>query len=126
MAKGDFLVQEDKTTYGGKILEGDPRNTIMGIPVSRAQDSVSSGKHVGTCKIIGSIAQNRVYERKYAGTLHSKSSYPCAAMMIPSHREGACEALPFLILIVCKHLGSYGRFNPALLRRRNALPAGSR
>ncbi|WP_171524053.1 PAAR domain-containing protein, partial [Acinetobacter nosocomialis] len=40
MAKGYYLVQGDKTTCGGKILEGDPTNTIEGIPVTREQDSV--------------------------------------------------------------------------------------
>ncbi|MCQ4968991.1 PAAR domain-containing protein [Enterobacteriaceae bacterium DFI.7.85] len=92
MAKGYYLVQGDKTTCGGKILQGDPKNTMAGIPVSREQDRVTCGKHSGTYNIIGSIPQNRVNGRKYAGTLHSKSSCPCAAMLIPSHRERTYEA----------------------------------
>lgn len=92
MAKGYYLVQGDKTTCGGKILEGDPKNTMAGIPVSREQDRVTCGKHSGTYNIIGSIPQNRVNGRKYAGTLHSKSSCPCAAMLIPSQRERTYEA----------------------------------
>lgn len=92
MAKGYYLVQGDKTTCGGKILEGDPKNTMAGIPVSREQDRVTCGKHSGTYNIIGCIPQNRVNGRKYAGTLHSKSSCPCAAMLIPSHRERTYEA----------------------------------
>lgn len=92
MAKGYYLVQGDKTTCGGKILEGDPTNTIEGIPVTREQDSVTCGKHAGTYKIIGAIPQNLVNGRKYAGTLHSKSGCLCAATLIPSHRERTYEA----------------------------------
>lgn len=30
MAKGYYLVKGDMTTCGGKILEGDPTDTVMG------------------------------------------------------------------------------------------------
>lgn len=92
MAKGYYLLRGDKTTCGGKILDGDPKNTIAGIPVSREQDRVTCGKHSGTYKILGSIPHNEVNVRKFAGSLHSKSSCPCAAMLIPSRRERSYEA----------------------------------
>ncbi|WP_300005899.1 PAAR domain-containing protein [uncultured Cedecea sp.] len=90
--KGYYLVQGDKTACGGTILEGDSKNTLAGIPVSREQDSVTCGRHSGIYKIIGGIPQNNVNGRKYAGSLHSKSSCPCAAMLIPSHSERSYEA----------------------------------
>lgn len=92
MATGYYLVLGDMTTCGGKILEGDPTNTLAGIPVSREQDKVTCGKHSGIFKIVGHIPYNEVNGRKYAGTLHSTSSCPCGARLIPSHAERTYEA----------------------------------
>jgi len=92
MSKGYYLVQGDQTACGGKIFEGDPKNTLAGIPVSREQDGVTCGRHGGIYKIIGGIPQNSVNGRKYAGTLHSRSSCPCAATLIPSRGERTYEA----------------------------------
>lgn len=41
MAKGYYLVKGDMTTCGGKILEGDPTDTVMGIPLAREQENVT-------------------------------------------------------------------------------------
>ena len=41
MAKGYYLVKGDMTTCGGKILGGDPTDTVMGIPVAREQENVT-------------------------------------------------------------------------------------
>lgn len=92
MAKGYYLLQGDMTTCGGKILEGDPTNTLMGIPVSREGDAVTCGKFLGTFKIMGHIPLNSVNGRTYAGTLNSSSSCPCKAKLIPSHFERTYEA----------------------------------
>lgn len=92
MAKGCYLVRGDMTTCGGKILEGDPTNTIAGIPVAREQDTVTCGRHAGTFRVLGHIPLNDVNGRKYAGTLHSVSSCPCGAKFIPSRRERTYES----------------------------------
>ena len=42
MAKGYYLVKGDMTTCGGKILGGDPTDTVMGIPVAREQETASA------------------------------------------------------------------------------------
>lgn len=42
MAKGYYLVKGDMTTCGGKILGGDPTDTVMGIPVAREQEDRKS------------------------------------------------------------------------------------
>lgn len=87
MAKGYYLVKGDITTCGGKILEGDPTDTVMGIPVAREQENVTCGKHAGTYKIVGHIPNNNANGRKYAGSLHSTSSCPCGSKFIPSRHE---------------------------------------
>ncbi len=92
MAKGYYLLLGDMTTCGGKILEGDPTNTLMGIAVAREGDSVTCGKHAGKFKILGHIPLNTVNGRHFAGTLHSTSSCPCEARFIPSHQERTYEA----------------------------------
>ena len=84
MAKGYYLVLGDKTTCGGKILSGEPTHTIMGNPVAREQDPVTCGNHPGIYKIIGHIPGDSIMGRKFAGTLHSKSSCPCQARFVAS------------------------------------------
>lgn len=92
MAKGYYLLQGDITTCGGKILEGDPTNTLMGIAVAREGDKVTCGKHTGIFKIVGHIPLNSANGRKLAGTLNSTSSCPCNARLIPSHQVRSYEA----------------------------------
>lgn len=84
MAKGYYLVLGDKTTCGGKILSGEPTHTIMGNPVAREQDPVTCGNHPGIYKIVGHIPGDSILGRKFAGTLHSKSTCPCQAKFVPS------------------------------------------
>lgn len=84
MAKGYYLVLGDKTTCGGKILSGEPTHTIMGNPVAREQDPVTCGQHPGIYKIVGHIPGDSILGRKFAGTLHSKSTCPCQAKFVPS------------------------------------------
>lgn len=92
MTKGYYLLLGDMTTCGGKILEADPTNTLMGIAVAREGDSVTCGRHAGRFKIVGHIPSNLVNGRKYAGTLNSTSSCPCNARLVPSRQERTYEA----------------------------------
>ncbi|WP_156292686.1 S-type pyocin domain-containing protein [Serratia oryzae] len=84
MAKGHYLVIQDKTTCGGIITEGDITHTLFGRAIAREQDRVTCGKHPGTYIIVGHIPNDTVNGRKFAGTLHSFSSCPCKARFIPS------------------------------------------
>jgi uncharacterized Zn-binding protein involved in type VI secretion len=84
MAKGYYLVIQDKTTCGGIITEGDPTHTLMGKAIAREQDRVTCGKFPGIFVIVGHIPADSVMGRKFAGTQHSKSSCPCQANFIPS------------------------------------------
>ncbi|PVZ79397.1 hypothetical protein C9426_33740 [Serratia sp. S1B] len=92
MAKGYYLVIQDKTTCGGIITEGEMTHTILGKAVAREQDRVTCGKHPGTYSIIGHIPGDSVMGRKFAGTLHSFSSCPCKARFIPSMLMDTYEA----------------------------------
>lgn len=84
MTIGYYLVVEDETTCGGIILEGDFTHTLFGRAVAREEDRVSCGKHPGTYIIVGHIPHDTINGRKFAGTLHSRSSCPCNAEFIPS------------------------------------------
>jgi uncharacterized Zn-binding protein involved in type VI secretion len=84
VAKGHYLVIQDKTTCGGIITEGDLTHTLFGRAIAREQDRVACGKHPGTYIIVGHIPGDTVNGRKFAGTLHSFSSCPCKARFIPS------------------------------------------
>ncbi|RKF66467.1 polymorphic toxin type 44 domain-containing protein [Rahnella variigena] len=94
MAKGYYLVLGDKTTCGGKILGGEPTHTIMGKPVAREQEPVTCGQHPGIYKIIGHIPGDSIMGRKFAGSLHSKSSCPCQARFVPSMVNDAYDFSP--------------------------------
>ncbi|MFC0224916.1 PAAR domain-containing protein [Serratia aquatilis] len=91
MAKGYYLVVQDKTTCGGIIIEGDPSHTLFGKAIAREQDRVTCGKHPGMYIIVGHIPGDSVMGRKFAGTLHSKSSCPCQASFIPSMMNDTYE-----------------------------------
>lgn len=91
MAQGFYLVLGDMTTCGGKIIEGDPTNTLPGIPVVREGDSVVCGRTGGIFKIQGHIPLDVINGRLFAGTLHSISSCPCGARLIPSIMERTYE-----------------------------------
>lgn len=91
MAKGYYLVLGDKTTCGGKILGGDPTHTLFGKAIAREQEPVTCGQHPGIYMITGHIPGDSVMGRKFAGTLHSKSSCPCQARFVPSMINDAYE-----------------------------------
>lgn len=101
MAEGNYLVQGDKTTCGGRITTGAEDHTLFDKPVARERDSVTCGKHAGLFKIAGGINNDTIHDRRMAGTLDSYSTCPCKAKFIPSMLDdtyekssGACAAEP--------------------------------
>ncbi len=84
MTDGYFIGLGDKTTCGGKVLEGDPRVNIYGLPHACAGDRVSCGKDGKTYRIVGGISHVVSHGRHVAGTLDSFSDCPCRARLIPS------------------------------------------
>ena len=90
-AKGFYLVQGDKTTFGGRIITGAEDHTLFGKPVAREQDGVTCGKFPGIYKVAGGIDNDIIHGRRMAGTLDSFSSCPCRAKFIPSMLEDTYE-----------------------------------
>ncbi|PLR40811.1 hypothetical protein CYR55_05910 [Chimaeribacter californicus] len=84
MAKGYYLVQGDRTTCGGIIIEGEPTHTLFGKPLARERDQVTCGQYAGKFFIAGGIETDTIFGRKIAGTLDSKSTCPCQARLVPS------------------------------------------
>jgi uncharacterized Zn-binding protein involved in type VI secretion len=91
MAKGFYLVQGDKTTCGGRIIEGATDHTIFGKAAAREKDRVLCGKHPGTFLIAGGIINDTIHGRRMAGTLDSESTCPCKAKFIPSMLQDTYE-----------------------------------
>lgn len=91
MAEGNYLVQGDKTTCGGRITTGAEDHTIFDKPVARERDSVTCGKHAGLFKIVGGIDNDTIHDRRMAGTLDSYSTCPCKAKFIPSMLDDTYE-----------------------------------
>jgi len=84
MSKGYFIGLGDKTTCGGKVLEGDNRINFFGVLHSREGDLVSCGKDGKTYRIVGGISHMVSHGRLMAGTLDSFSDCPCKARLVPS------------------------------------------
>lgn len=91
MAKGNYLVQGDMTTCGGKIVDGACDHLLFGKAVARERDRVICGQHPGIYMISGGIANDTVHGRKMAGTLDSTSTCPCRARFIPSMMQDTYE-----------------------------------
>jgi uncharacterized Zn-binding protein involved in type VI secretion len=84
MSKGYFIGLDDKTTCGGKVLDGDTRIMMYGIAHARDGDRVTCGKDGKTYKIVGGISHMISHGKAMAGTLDSHSGCPCKAQLIPS------------------------------------------
>jgi uncharacterized Zn-binding protein involved in type VI secretion len=84
MAKGYFIRKDDKTTCGGKVLEGDTHIMMFGFAHARDGDRVSCGKDNKTYVISGGVSYIISNGRRVAGSLDSFSSCPCRAGLIPS------------------------------------------
>jgi uncharacterized Zn-binding protein involved in type VI secretion len=85
MAKGYFIRKDDKTTCGGKVLEGDTHIMMFGFAHARDGDRVSCGKDNKNYVIAGGVSYIKSSNgRMVAGSLDSFSSCPCRAGLIPS------------------------------------------
>ncbi|MBW9242443.1 PAAR domain-containing protein [Pseudomonas paracarnis] len=84
MSVGYFIGLGDKTTCGGKVLDGDSRINLYGLLHAREGDRVSCGKDGKTYKIVGGIYYMNSHGKLMAGTLDSHSDCPCKARLIPS------------------------------------------
>lgn len=84
MNEGHFIGLHDKTTCGGKVLDGDTRIMMYGIAHAREGDRVTCGKDGKTYKIVGGISHMISHGKAMAGTLDSHSECPCKARLIPS------------------------------------------
>lgn len=81
MAQGFFLFLHDKTTCGGKIIDGIDDHGHFGQAIACEGHAVTCGKHPGTYKISGGMG-DIVHGKQMAGTLHSASTCPCKATFI--------------------------------------------
>lgn len=101
MAKGYYLVQGDKTTCGGRIIEGATDHTLSGKAVARERDKATCGQHPGIFMIAGGIRNDAIQGRRMAGTLDSSSSCPCRPRFVPSmmqdtyEKAGECSSTSF-------------------------------
>jgi uncharacterized Zn-binding protein involved in type VI secretion len=85
MTKGYFIREGDKTTCGGKVLEGDTHIMMFGFAHARDGDRVSCGKDNKNYVIAGGVSYIKSSNgRMVAGSLDSFSSCPCRAGLIPS------------------------------------------
>ncbi|CAI8951737.1 MULTISPECIES: PAAR domain-containing protein [Pseudomonas] len=84
MNEGHFIGLDDKTTCGGKVLDGHTGVMMFGIAHAREGDRVSCGKDGKTYKIVGGISYMISHGKALAGTLDSHSDCPCKARLIPS------------------------------------------
>ncbi|PMZ70584.1 PAAR domain-containing protein [Pseudomonas sp. FW305-70] len=84
MNEGHFIGLHDKTTCGGKVLDGHTGIMMYGIAHAREGDRVTCGKDGKTYKIVGGISYMISHGKAVAGTLDSHSDCPCKARLIPS------------------------------------------
>ncbi|MGJ7513767.1 PAAR domain-containing protein [Pseudomonas baetica] len=84
MTKGYFIGKDDKTTCGGKVLDGDIHAIMHGVARAHEGDRVTCGKDGKTYTIVGGIAHMISNGKAVAGTLDSRSGCPCKAELIPS------------------------------------------
>lgn len=93
MLIGYYLVQGDKTTCGGTIVEGDIMHQRFGRPIARERDKVTCGMFPGMFYIVGGVENDQGNGRKKAGTLDSISTCPCHARFLPSLMNDFYEKL---------------------------------
>lgn len=84
MAVGYFISLGDKTTCNGTVIEGDTCFNVFGFAHAREGHQVTCGVTGKAYPIIGGIPRFSSNGRLAAGTLHSLSSCPCRAQLIPS------------------------------------------
>jgi uncharacterized Zn-binding protein involved in type VI secretion len=84
MNEGYFIGLNDRTTCGGKVLDGDTRWMLYGLAHAREGDRVSCGMDGEIYQIVGGISHMISHGKCMAGTLDSYSNCPCKARLIPS------------------------------------------
>lgn len=84
MSTGYFLRKYDRTTCGGVMYPSQDKFNILGLPVVRAGDSVTCGKDGKVYQIMGSVPKMAYKGIGLAGSIHSKSTCPCMAELLPS------------------------------------------
>ena len=97
MATGSMIGVGDKTSCGGKVLEGESLVNMFGILRAREGDQVTCGKDGNIYRIVGGIPYMISSGRQVAGSLDSVSGCPCHATLFPSkgvRYESAHNAAP--------------------------------
>ncbi|WP_447802272.1 polymorphic toxin type 44 domain-containing protein [Pseudomonas serbica] len=84
MKEGHFIGLNDRTTCGGKVLDGDTRIMMYGIAHARDGDRVTCGEDGKTYRIVGGVSHMISHGKAMAGTLDSYSNCPCKARLIPT------------------------------------------
>jgi len=84
MTLGYWLVKGDKTSCGGVIKQGTPRQQFGGHYAAMNGYEVSCGQHPGTYRIAGGHPGDWLDGNCLASTLYSRSTCPCKARFIPS------------------------------------------
>nr|WP_260524885.1 PAAR domain-containing protein [Pseudomonas sp. MWU16-30317] len=84
MATGFMIGVGDKTSCGGRVLEGDSLVNMFGILRAREGDQVSCGKDGKVYRILGGIHYMTSSGKLVAGNLDSISGCPCRATLYPS------------------------------------------
>ena len=84
MATGYWIVKGDKTSCGGRVLEGMQERRFADNPVAVNGSKVSCGKHPGNYYVAGGHRGESVHGHFVASTLYSRSTCPCKAWFIPS------------------------------------------
>ena len=84
MNEGYFIGLNDKTTCGGKVLDGDTRVMMYGVAHACEGDRVTCGEDGETYRIVGGVSHIISHGKHVAGTLDSYSNCPCKAQLIPS------------------------------------------
>lgn len=93
MKKGHWIVEGDRTSCGGFVLEGHPRKR-MGLklsPVAVVGSAASCGKYPGKYRIVGGFCGENIEGIYVASTLYSHVNCPCNAQLVPS-QTWACHA----------------------------------
>ena len=84
MAIGHYLFRGDKTACGGRIIEGCTDHQFFDRDMVCEGHQVTCGKHAGKFRVVGGLESHNIHGKRVAGTLHSRSSCPCKARLIPS------------------------------------------
>ncbi|UPS61375.1 PAAR domain-containing protein [Providencia rettgeri] len=94
------VLEGDRTTCGGRVLEGSALAHRGGINFKRQAvqgNKVTCGVHAGRYEIVGGDFTHLIGGQPAADTRKSYSTCPCHAAFIPSNIIGECTALDNLI-----------------------------